>query len=508
MSSSPPPGVTAAPSPPPSEPRSASASPGPDPAPAPEETEMEAEAETETGASSSSAALVPSTAAAAHPPRSRPARQQITQAKLEAIRVAADKGAQSGTTYNIWYNKWSGGDREDGYNNKTKAETRCDIARDAGYTRADAGKGNVYCLFFARGHCPLGSDCTFLHRLPATNYNPEQGRDIFGREKHGDYRDDMGGVGSLQRVNRTLYIGRLVEEANTSGRGGGANVGGMGAQWRDGGRTVKGGRSVGDAMRSQGKTRQHTGESASEKVLRRHFEEWGELERVRVLHGRSCGFVTYVSESAAQFAKEAMSNQSLDHNEVLNVRWSTDDPNPAAQRRDRKRMVSDGQRAIADTLTDEQREAGHALALLEAQADMYDDDGNNNNELHAAKRRRLLQEEEEMRKMDEENERGWQEIERERMEAARLAAQAAAAEQARKAAAVPAHRFAAPSAAAAVGGAGAGGGGGLLNADALGGLQYLASLRQGKAPQKAAGAAKPAATNGLGSLAGYGSDSD
>ncbi|KAE8225613.1 hypothetical protein CF326_g7838 [Tilletia indica] len=499
MSPSPPEAEAAvAQSPSPSEPRSVSASPGP-----------EADAE----GSSSTTALVPSTSSTtamtqAQAPRSRPARQQITAAKLEAIRLAADKGAQSGTTYNIWYNKWSGGDREDGYNNKTKAETRCDIARDSGYTRADAGKGNVYCLFFARGHCPLGPECTFLHRLPATNYNPEQGRDIFGREKHGDYRDDMGGVGSLQRVNRTLYIGRIVEEANTSGRGGGVNVGGMGAQWRDGGRTVKGGRSVGDAMRSQGKTRQHMGESASEKVMRRHFGEWGEIERVRVLNGRSCGFVTYVSESAAQFAKEAMSNQSLDHNEVLNVRWSTDDPNPAAQRRDRKRMVSDGQRAITDTLTDEQREAGHALALLEAQTEMLEDDEaeDDENGQRSKRRRLILQEEEEMRKLDEENERGWREIERERMEAARAAAQAAAAEEAKKAAAVPAHRFAMPSQTNAVAGSGTTGGG-LLNADALGGLQYLAALRQGKPSQGAAGVSKPV-TAGLGSLAGYGSDSD
>ncbi|KAK0548648.1 Pre-mRNA-splicing factor [Tilletia horrida] len=497
------------PSPPPpqqpaSEPGSRSPSPGP-PLPPPEDDEENSTALVPSGNGESSTAL--------QVPRSRPARQQITTAKLEAIRQAADKGAQSGTTYNIWYNKWSGGDREDGYNNKTKAETRCDIARDSGYTRADAAKGSAYCLFFARGHCPLGAECTFLHRLPATNYNPEQGRDIFGREKHGDYRDDMGGVGSLQRVNRTLYVGRIVEEQNTSSRGGGVNVGGLGAQWRDGGRTVKGGRSVGDALRSQGKSRQQMGESPSEKVLRRHFAEWGEIERVRVLHGRSCGFVTYVSESAAQFAKEAMSNQSLDHNEVLNVRWSTDDPNPAAQRRDRKRMINDGQKAIADRLTDEQREAGHALALLEAQSELYEDEDGDvgpdgqpldpnqmavRQQMRASKRRKILQEEEEMRRMDEENARGWAEIERERQAAAAAAAAAEAAAQARQAASVPAHRFAAQKQTQ--------GGGGVLNADALGGLQYLSALRQAKAASAAV--QKPVAKAGLGSLADYGSDSD
>lgn len=39
-----------------------------------------------------------------------------------------------------------------------------------------------------------------------------------------------------------------------------------------------------------------------------------------VLHNRGLAFVTYESEHAAAFAKEAMSNQSLDGDEILNVR--------------------------------------------------------------------------------------------------------------------------------------------------------------------------------------------
>lgn len=41
---------------------------------------------------------------------------------------------------------------------------------------------------------------------------------------------------------------------------------------------------------------------------------------VRILQARGVAFVTYVSELNAQFAKEAMSNQSLDEGEVINVR--------------------------------------------------------------------------------------------------------------------------------------------------------------------------------------------
>lgn len=77
----------------------------------------------------------------------------------------------------IWYNKWAGGDREDSYGQyvflpfrlrspcecltdrlyrKTHSQSRCIIARDSGYTRADAMGTKYCCLFFARGCCPLG----------------------------------------------------------------------------------------------------------------------------------------------------------------------------------------------------------------------------------------------------------------------------------------------------------------------------------------------------------------
>ena len=61
------------------------------------------------------------------------------------------------------------------------------------------------------------SECTFLHRLPPNQSAlPNTSLDVFGREKHADYRDDMGGVGSFTRQNRTLYIGRIKEGRNTA----------------------------------------------------------------------------------------------------------------------------------------------------------------------------------------------------------------------------------------------------------------------------------------------------
>lgn len=98
--------------------------------------------------------------------------------------------------------------------------------------------------------------------------------DCFGRDKHADYRDDMGGVGSFQRQNRTIYIGRI---------------------------------HVTDDI---------------EEIVARHFAEWGQVERgmfecsqarqfllivlVRVLNTRGVAFVTYTNEANAQVCHSAL----------------------------------------------------------------------------------------------------------------------------------------------------------------------------------------------------------
>lgn len=172
------------------------------------------------------------------------------------------------------------------------------MAKDSGYTLADNVSGSYFCLFFARGLCPKGSDCPYLHRLPTVTdiFNPNV--DCFGRDKFSDYRDDMGGVGSFLRPNRTVYIGRI---------------------------------HVSDDI---------------EEVVARHFAEWGQIERTRVLNTRGVAFVTYTNEANAQFAKEAMAYQSLDHDEILNVRWATVDPNPMAQAREARRVEEQAAAAI------------------------------------------------------------------------------------------------------------------------------------------------------------------
>lgn len=129
--------------------------------------------------------------------------------------------------------------------------------------------------------------------------------DCFGRDKHSDYRDDMGGVGSFMRQNRTIYVGRI---------------------------------HVSDDI---------------EEIVARHFAEWGQIERTRVLNTRGVAFITYSNEANAQFAKEAMAHQSLDHSEILNVRWATQDPNPMAQAREARSIEEQAAEAVRRALPDE-----------------------------------------------------------------------------------------------------------------------------------------------------------
>ncbi|ODV89248.1 hypothetical protein CANCADRAFT_3878 [Tortispora caseinolytica NRRL Y-17796] len=228
----------------------------------------------------------------------RPARKQVKEIDYDK------RPERSGATFNIWHRNWSGGDVEDDFHEQTKAEGRCNIERDSGVTRADRIPGSYFCLYFARGLCGKGKNCEYLHRLPTELDVFVPSVDCFGREKHSGYRDDMGGVGTFLRKNRTLYVGRIQARDNIA------------------------------------------------EIVKKHFSEWGKIEKVEVLAGRGVAFVTYENESNAQFAKEAMAHQSLDNNEVLNVRWSTLSTDPAALRREQEAAEKEAVKVVKRLLNE------------------------------------------------------------------------------------------------------------------------------------------------------------
>ncbi|KAG5187153.1 hypothetical protein JKP88DRAFT_154417, partial [Tribonema minus] len=138
--------------------------------------------------------------------------------------------------------------------------------------------------------CAKGADCTWFHRTPVRSDEAcvDTVKDVFGRERHKDHREDMGGVGSINSPSRTLYVGGLRMNA-------------------------------------------YQDADELERRIWQQFGEWGEVENVNIIPRLSIAFVRYRTRSSCEFAREAMFNQSLGAGEVLNLRWAYDDPNPVAQ---------------------------------------------------------------------------------------------------------------------------------------------------------------------------------
>lgn len=212
----------------------------------------------------------------------KPARVQVN---IDDIDVD-DKPPQTGQVFNTWYLKWLGGTTTG--RNHTPLKFRLQAARDSGRTRAKTQ--SPICLFYARGCCYLGEKCKYHHRLPSETDCLPPTKDCFGRDKTANYRDDMDGAGSFNKANRTLFVGGM-----------------------------------------------HISES-TEMMISQQFGEFARIDKVRILPSKNCAFVTCMTEPEAQFAKEAMQNQSISNNDVISVRWANEDPNPDAQRLERERM--------------------------------------------------------------------------------------------------------------------------------------------------------------------------
>ena len=217
----------------------------------------------------------------------------LKPARKQKSHIEATKSHMEGNQdFNIWYGKHRGENWSTNSLGTSLAENRCVVATDAGRTKADdsSGKKSFFCIQFVRGKCAKGSQCTWYHRPPtiADDGVASQTHDCFGRERHKDHKDDMGGAGSFESPSRTLYVGRL--------------------------RTDKWGTD--DELKDD---------------IEKQFGEFGEVEHVNLIPAKNIAFVRYRFRSGAEFGKEAMANQTLGQGEVLNVKWAHDDPNPVAQ---------------------------------------------------------------------------------------------------------------------------------------------------------------------------------
>ncbi len=215
----------------------------------------------------------------------RPARKQ------KAFIEKGKSVLEGANEFNIWYGKYLGDHWSQG-KGKEPAESRCVVATDAGYTKADKidTKSKFFCIHFARGMCARGHECQYFHRIPTVHDDAFAGElhDCFGRERHASHKEDMDGVGSFTNPSRSLYVGGIVK-----------------SEYKD--------------------------QKEVEDALWKHFAEWGEVEHINFVPRISAAFVRYRLRTNCEFAKEAMSNQALDGKETLVVKWAHDDPNPVAK---------------------------------------------------------------------------------------------------------------------------------------------------------------------------------
>ncbi len=220
----------------------------------------------------------------------RPAVKQVDEVRAKDVSYL-----QGTENFNIYYGKYNG-DHWSRKRNLDPAKTRCKVSLHAGYTQADkrtSGTGGYFCMLWAKGGCFKGKKCNYFHRVPVYadvgRLEKDMMHDVFGRERHATHREDMMGAGSFNDPCRTVYVGKLQ------------------------------------------RTPYADKPKELELVLWKHFGEFGEVENINVIWDKSIAFVRFRFRSHAELAKEAMANQTLDHDEILDIKWAFEDPNPVAR---------------------------------------------------------------------------------------------------------------------------------------------------------------------------------
>lgn len=95
-------------------------------------------------------------------------------------------------------------------------------------------------------------------------------------------------------------------------------------------------------------------------------------------------------------------HQSLDHDEILNVRWAAEDPHYEGDDRDEKERRKLAEKRISERENERQE-------LEQDYTDLKNDPSIDWEEYARAKRQRLALSDEEARRLDAENQRGWDE---------------------------------------------------------------------------------------------------
>jgi len=251
----------------------------------------------------------------------RPARKQIQGLKKDTAYL------EGNYDYNIWYDKYI----SDKHNEQERVASlyKCDPEKDTGYTRADIMEKHTsyFCVYFARGYCAEGTKCRYYHRVPQPEdlIYEENAKDVFGRTRHDTFKEDLSGIGCFRNNCRTISVCEMKVPENTA------------TPARD---TVK--------------------------LMYEEMAKWGEIEDIKFLPQRAMANVRYTHRFYAEFAKEAMQDQSLGGSDVLDIKWCIEeDTKTAKEKEDEQRRIFMNALKRKQMAEEQKRQAAIATAKAE-----------------------------------------------------------------------------------------------------------------------------------------------
>ncbi|OWA52853.1 Pre-mRNA-splicing factor RBM22 [Hypsibius exemplaris] len=139
------------------------------------------------------------------------------------------------------------------------------------------------CSFFIKGECKRGEECPYRHEKPSDPDDPLSSQNI--RDRYYGTNDPVAAklMGKLSRQPKldnpedrnitTLYVGSVLEPI-------------------------------------------------TEKDLRDHFYQFGEIRNIKMVQKQHCAFVEYTTRQGAELAAEQSFNKVVLHGIRLNVRWA------------------------------------------------------------------------------------------------------------------------------------------------------------------------------------------
>ncbi|KAL9263653.1 Zinc finger CCCH domain-containing protein [Drosera capensis] len=191
----------------------------------------------------------------------------------------------------------AGFDYESSYGKVRPSDTILKLQRTTPYYKRN--RAHV-CSFYIRGECTRGAECPYRHEMPVTGELSQQNI----KDRYYGVNDPV----ALKLLNKAGEMPSLEAPDDESIKT--LYVGGLDAR-------------------------------ISEQDLRDHFYAHGEIESIRMVMQRACGFVTYTTREAAEKAAEELSNKLVIKGLRLKLMWGRpQQPKPETDTSDEARQAA------------------------------------------------------------------------------------------------------------------------------------------------------------------------